>query len=289
MKAFKYLLGLILIAVIVAAGCQLLPGEQTVPAPTPTPASPLQVTFLDVGQADSIAIQANGTNMLIDAGTNATAGSLVNSLKNLGIKRFDVLIATHPHEDHIGGMDAVVKNFDIGTIYMPAATTTTQTYIDLINAIKNKGLTITNRPVGSVFEVGPLTCTLLAPNSQNYEDLNNYSIVMHMVFGQHSFLFTGDAQADSEKEILAKSYTLKSDVLKVGHHGSVTSTSSDFLKAISPSYAVIMAGQGNDYGHPHQQTLDKLNAAGVRILRTDQNGSITFTSDGTDLAVRTVK
>jgi competence protein ComEC len=246
----------------------------------------LQVRFLDVGQADSELIQCDGKSMLIDAGTNATATSLVATLKGLGITRFDVVVGTHPHEDHIGGLDNVISSFDIGIVYMPEVSADTDTFRDVLTAIKNKGLSITTPVPGTGFDLGKAHFTIFAPNSASYDDLNNYSIVLRMDYGNTSFLFTGDAQALSEQEMLTKGFNLKVDVLKVGHHGSSTSTLPAFLKAVSPRYAVIEVGKGNDYGHPAQVTLDDLRSAGVTVYRTDLNGTVTITSDGVSLNMR---
>lgn len=285
MKKFKYLLALILIAAIAIIGYRSIPTQKQVPE-----TAALQVTFLDVGQADSTVIQYNNSSMLIDAGTNSTANSLVSTLKNMGISKFDVIVGTHPHEDHIGGMDAVINNFNIGAIYMPKVSSTTKTFQDVLTAIQNKKLSVTTPIPGHAFTLGQdIQCNILAPGSAYYTDLNNYSIVIKMVYGSTSFLFTGDAQADSEKEMLAIGYNLKADVLKVGHHGSSSSTTPEFLKAVSPEYGVIMVGKDNDYGHPHQETLDKLNAAGIKIYRTDLNGNICFTSDGSNITVTTAR
>jgi competence protein ComEC len=204
----------------------------------------------------------------------------------MGINKFDIVIGTHPHEDHIGGMDAVINKFDIGTIYMPKVSNDTRTFEDVLLAIQNKGLTINTPLPGTFFTLGgDVKCAILAPNSSSYDELNSYSIVLKVSFDGKSFLFTGDAEADSEQEMLAKGYDLKADVLKVGHHGSTSSTSAAFLKAVSPKYAVICVGKDNPYGHPHQGTLNELNAAGVETYRTDLNGTIKFTVNGSNIFV----
>jgi competence protein ComEC len=280
-KQVRWLIVFLFMAGLTVA-CQLQPSQN----PTAPPA--FQVSFVDVGQGDAIIIRAGTHSMLIDAGTNASTTSLINTIKSDGINNFDVVVGTHPHEDHIGGMDAVINRFGVGTFYMSSVSSGTKTYSDVLQAAGSKSLAVSTPLPGSSFNLGTATCTILAPNGHSYDDLNSYSIVLRVSYGTTDFLFTGDAQADSEKEMLAKGYNLKADVLKVGHHGS-TSTSPEFLKAVSPQYGVIMVGLGNDYGHPHQVTLDKLKAAGVKVYRTDLNGGITFTSDGAKLAVKTAK
>ena len=276
-----------LIVFLVVAGltvaCQFQPSQN--PAAPPA----FQVSFVDVGQGDATIIQAGSHSMLIDAGTNASTNALINTIKSDGINNFDVVVGTHPHEDHIGGMDAVINRFGVAAIYMPAVSSGTKTFDDVLQAVRKKGLTVSSPVPGSRFNLGTATCTILAPNGRSYDDLNSYSIIMRISYGTTDFLFTGDAQTDSEKEMLAKGYNLKADVLKVGHHGSSSSTSPEFLKAVSPQYGVIMVGLGNDYGHPHQVTLDKLKGAAVKVYRTDLNGGITFTSDGQKLSVKTIK
>lgn len=248
----------------------------------------LTVHYLDVGQADSILIQTpSGKSMLIDAGNNEDSNTILSYVKKLKIKTIDVLIGTHPHEDHIGSMDDVIKTFSIGKIYMPKASTTTKTFKDLLTSIKNKGLKVTTAAAGlNINDLDPLLkISMLAPNNSTYEDLNNYSAVIKIVYGTTSFLFTGDAEDISEKEMIDKKYNLKANVLKVGHHGSKYSTSAAFLKAVSPQYAVISVGKDNDYGHPAQATIDRLNASKIQIYRTDLLGTIIETSDGKNITL----
>lgn len=246
------------------------------------------VKFFDVGQADSILVQSAGVNMLIDAGTNNMGNTVVQNLKDLGITKIDYLVGTHPHEDHIGGMDDVINNFEIGTIYMPKVQTNTKTFEDVLDAISNKGLTITTPEVGYVFEVGNTKCEVMCAGTGTTEEnsnLNLSSIVIRMVYGEESFLFMGDAEEKNESSRQWPQTT----VLKVGHHGSDTSSSESFLNQVKPEISVISVGINNTYGHPKKITLDKLNALGTSIYRTDQNGTITITCDGTNCVVTTEK
>lgn len=257
------------------------------------PEGSTSVYFIDVGQGDCELIRTpDGQNILIDAGTNATGDKLVQYLEQLGVEQIDTLIATHPHEDHIGGMDEVVNAFPIGDVYLPkvadSQTPTTRTYERLLDAIADKGLSITPGRGGmTILDDDGIKLEFLAPNADSYADLNSYSIVAKLTCGQKSFLFTGDAESDSEEEMLHAGYDLRSDVLKCGHHGSSTSTSAAFLQAVQPTYAVISCGVGNDYGHPHRETLDKLNDAGVQIYRTDEQDTILAVCDGTDVTFQT--
>ena len=246
------------------------------------------VKFFDVGQADSIFVQSAGVNMLIDAGTNNMGNTVVQNLKDLGITKIDYLVGTHPHEDHIGGMDDVINNFEIGTIYMPKVQTNTKTFEDVLDAISNKGLTITTPEVGYVFEVGNTKCEVMCVGTGTTEEnsnLNLSSIVIRMVYGEESFLFMGDAEEKNE----SSRQWLQTTVLKVGHHGSDTSSSESFLNQVKPEISVISVGINNTYGHPKKTTLDKLNALETSIYRTDQNGTITITCDGTNCVVTTEK
>ena len=242
----------------------------------------LSIDFIDVGQADSILVRNQDKVMLIDAGTNEAGETVVNYLKNLGITKIDYLIGTHPHEDHIGGLDDVINNFDIGQIYMPKIETTTKTFEDVLEAIENKNLTVTAPNKGDKIELGQAVGEFMTEPILDKDNLNVSSLVLRLEFGNTSYLFMGDAEEENEKTINWP----KTDVLKVGHHGSSTSSSESFLEQIQPKYAIIMAGKDNSYGLPTQETIDKLNNIGCEMFRTDEDGTIQMTSDGNTILVK---
>lgn len=256
-------------------------------APAAAASGTLKVHFLDVGQADSEFIELpNGTCILIDAGNPENGADIVSAVKGYGYSKIDFLIATHPHSDHIGGMKTVVESLEIGAVYMPrtseADTPTTSLYKNLLAAIQKKGLKINTAKAGVTLPCESVNASFLAPNGTDYGDLNQYSAVLLLVCGSNRFLFMGDAGTVSEDEITAD---VKADVLKVGHHGSSTSTGASFLQRVRPEYAVIEVGKDNDYGHPAQSTLSRLKKAGASIYRTDRLGTVTFVSDGTKISV----
>ncbi len=246
----------------------------------------LNVYFIDVGQADSILITNNEHNMLIDAGNNEDEKKLVDYFKNIGITSFDYVVGTHPHEDHIGGMDDIINNFDISTFYMPDVITTTKTFEDVLDVLEAKNMSIEVPKIGDDFNLGNAKIEVMYAGDDT-NDLNDSSIVLRLTYGNNSFLFTGDATSNVEKQILKKN--INSDVLKLGHHGSQYSSTNDFLDAVKPRYAVISVGKNNSYGHPNNETLNKLNNRNIKINRTDQDGTIIFTSDGENISVETVK
>lgn len=241
----------------------------------------LEVSYIDVGQADSILIKKGSHAMLIDGGNVADGDTVVDYIKAKGITTLDYVVGTHPHEDHIGGLTDVIKTFNVSNVIMPSAVTTTNAYKNLLNAISSKNLSITKPVYGTSYNLGGAAFTILAPNSDSYDDLNDYSVVLRLVNGFNSFLFTGDAGTLSESEMLSKnSAILKSDVLKVGHHGSSTATSQAFLNAVNPKYAIISVGVDNDYGLPDQEVIDRLTAKNISVFRTDEQGTIVSTSNG---------
>lgn len=241
----------------------------------------LEVHFIDVGQADSILIKGEKEAMLIDAGNNSDGELVVNYIKEQKIKKLKYVIGTHPHEDHIGGLDDVIDNFEIEKVIMPNAIANTRTFEDVLDSIDKKGLKITKAKVGDKYTLDGAKFIILAPNGESYNSTNDYSVVVKLINGYNSFLFTGDAEELSEKEMLKNNKDLlKSDVLKVGHHGSVTSTSKDFLDAVNPSVAVVFSETGNSYGHPHKEIIQRLNEKKIDIVRTDLQGTIVMKSDG---------
>lgn len=241
----------------------------------------MKVNYIDVGQGDSILIQVNGKNLLIDAGPNESTDKLMSYLKKQNIKKLDYIVATHPHEDHIGGMSSVIKKYAIGEFYAPKKMTNTKTFENMVSALKSKNIKINVATAGVNLDLGKnVTCEMIAPNNTNYENLNNYSAVIKITYGNSKFLFTGDAEKLSENEILNENHDISCDVLKVGHHGSTSSSSKPFLDKVAPKIAVISCGKNNDYGHPHHGTTEELKKRNIQIYRTDIDGSIILISDG---------
>ena len=275
----------------------LEPSQANPNTPTPTPeivqanqeiqdGEKLQIWFLDVGQADSILIQDNDTYMLIDAGNNEDGEKLVSYFQSLGIESFQYVIGTHAHEDHIGGMNDIIDNFNIGTFYMPDAITTTATFESVLDSLEAKNIAFQTPTVDSTFELGDATIDVLYVGTDD-TDLNNTSIVLKLTYGNTSVLFMGDAE--KEVETIIEKKDISADVLKVGHHGSNTSSSKTFLEKVNPSYAIISVGTGNSYGHPSNTTIQNLENLNTKIYRTDESGTIIMTTDGTNITFQTIQ
>lgn len=230
----------------------------------------LHVYYIDVGQADSILILNKNQSALIDAGNNDDGQDVVNFIKSKGITQLDYVIGTHPHEDHIGGLDDVINNIDADKIYLPKIQTNTKTYEDVLQAIQNKNQKISSFNKGNKFTIGDANLEVMTDSILNKENLNLSSNIIRMEFKGTSFLFTGDAETENEKNI---EWT-QTDILKVGHHGSTTSTSQSFLNQIKPKYAIISVGKDNDYGHPKEKILQRLEKIGTEVFRTDECGTI---------------
>ena len=253
-----------------------------------------QVYFIDVGQGDSelIRLKDSGIDILIDTGTRSTKQELADYLKELGVDDIDILIGTHPHEDHIGGMAKIIEEFPIGTLYLPETsdemTPTTKTYESLLDAAENKNVTVRTAAAGDVLlEQGNTSFKVLSPSHTDYDNLNDYSIVTRLKVGDTAFLFQGDAETPVEEEILDSGADVSCDVIKLGHHGSSTSSSRAYLEAANPSAAVISCGVGNEYGHPHRETMDSLEKLSITPYRTDTQKTLLAETDGKTIVWQT--
>ena len=246
----------------------------------------LSVSFLDVGQADSVLIRNGNYNMLIDAGNNEDGEKLVNYFKSLGIEEFTYVFATHPHEDHIGGMDDIINNFKIDNYYMSNKLSTTKTFMDVLDALDRRNLKYTVPNKGDTLKLGDANIKVIYPGDDK-SNINDSSIVLKITYGKNSFLLTGDATSNVERKIYNED--IKSDVLKVAHHGSSYSSTDVFLDRVKPYYAVISVGKNNIYNHPSNKTLEKLNKRNIKVYRTDLDGTIIFISDGDNLSVKALK
>ena len=257
-----------------------------------TPEGELQVYFIDVGNADSILIRQGEVNALIDAGERGDGDDVFAYLNRQGVKKLDLVIATHPHADHIGGMADVIGGITIDKFvmsFMPEdETPTTATYLNMLTALDEKNVTVEEAKLGTEYALGTARLTVLGPLSES-DEANNVSVVTRLTFGERSFLFMGDAETDVEQELLTSGRLLSADVIKVGHHGSNTSSSQAFLSKVDPDFAIVPCGKGNSYGHPHDEVLTRLDKMDVEVYRADVHGHIAIATDGKNLTISTQK
>lgn len=260
----------------------------------------LEIHFIDVGQGDCSLIKWEGAAMLIDCGEREQAETVLKYLKKQGVKKLDYIIATHPHSDHIGGMGDIISEIEVGKVIAPRVsedmTPTTKTYERFLQALKDKSLKLTaakpdttytlSGTAASAAEKVPPKFEVLAP-VQDYDDLNNYSVVIRLTYGTTSYLFTGDAEKEAELDILENGGDVDADVLKMGHHGSSTSSSEEFYEAVSPEICVIQCGSDNSYGHPHKEVMDEIDSSGAKVYRNDTDGTVIVYSDGDEIFVKT--
>lgn len=243
--------------------------------------APMEVHFIDVGQGDATLIKCGDSAMLIDAGENDKGTLVQNYLRKQGVKSLDYLIITHPDSDHSGGADVIITKYDIDTIIYPNYTKDTATWRDVVKAMDYKNYKVTEPVIGDTYKLGDAEFTIIAPNSDDYGDnANDYSVGIILRHGNKKFIFTGDAEEAAEKDIVKNRIDIKADVLQVGHHGSKTASTAEFLETVDPEYAVISCGQDNSYGHPHAATMNSLRSMSVKVFRTDEQGSLVATSDG---------
>lgn len=265
-------------------------------APTePTPESPeipedsnFEIHFIDVGQGDCALLLCDGATMLIDGGDSSASSKVYAYLKAHNVDTLDYIVATHPDADHIGGLSGALNYAAAKVAYCPVTEHDTKTFANFEKYLNAQDVSITVPTAGDTFSLGSASVQILGPQ-KDYEDTNDLSIVLRVVYGETSFLFTGDAERTAEADILEAGYDLSSTVLKVGHHGSDSSTSYPFLREVMPQYAVISVGKDNSYGHPTENTLSKLRDAEVKVYRTDLQGTIICTSDGQTVTFTTEK
>lgn len=247
------------------------------------------IHFIDVGQGDSTLVISNGEYLLIDAGENGHETEVINYLRSMNVDKLDYIIATHQHSDHIGGIPEVLEEFECDNIIMPrltkAQTPTNSTYTAFLKAVEASEAKVIAAKPGLVYAVGGAQFEILGPVTDDAEDINSMSAVTKVTYGENSFLITGDAETDEEKEIIENGANLDCDVLRAGHHGSTTSSSKDFLNAVTPEICVISCGANNDYGHPHDKALNRIKKHTEEIYRTDICGSIVMTSDGENIDI----
>lgn len=273
---------IVIFSILTLTGCELF---------TDMSENDFSVTFLNVGQADSVIIKSGSEAMIIDSGNSSSDGvKILNVLSKKRVSKLKYVIATHPHQDHIGGLEKIINSIPVEKIIMPEKTSNTQTFENLLLAIQKRGLKITKPAVGETYKIGDSSFTIIAPNRNDYKDTNDHSVVIKFTHNTRSFLFTGDAGEESEKDILKLDIDIKSDVLKVGHHGSSDATTVEFLEKVSPAYAVIFAGKNKNYNHPSAVTLKKLDDIGCKYYITENNGTVTITLDkDNNIIVKTEK
>ena len=255
-----------------------------------TPGTDVSVHFIDVGQGDCELIRVGDQSILIAAGENDKGNTVLDYLNKQGIEKIDLFIGTHPHSDHIGGMDTVINRIEVGEVLMPelpdSLVPTTKTYTDVLTAIADKNLPVTAAEPGQMYTFGDATLEILGP-LRDYDDLNDMSVVAKLTYGSTTFLFGGDMEKEVEDDLLNANADVRADVLKLSHHGSKTSNSKAFLDAVGADTYAICVGAGNSYGHPHDQVLNRI--SGKQVYRTDLNGDIVIGTDGANLTVQTEK
>jgi len=287
----KKFLSLLLILSLLLCGCtvEIVLGPAETPAVSETlpTGALLTVHYIDVGQADSILLECGGEFMLIDGGNRDDSQLVVSYLQSCGVEQLKTVVCTHAHEDHVGGLPAVLAVFPTAAVYSPTTTYSSKVFEDFLYYVDQQRLDLTIPSPGDKLQLGSADITVLGP-VKSYADPNNTSIILMVDFGQTRFLFTGDAEKEAETDMLnywEGRFDWNVDVLKSGHHGSSTSSGYRFLYETDPEYAIVSCGKDNDYGHPHKETVELYKDAGLPMLRTDELGTVLVVSDGSDITI----
>lgn len=285
-KLIMSLIAAVLVALSALIFPEVLPEEPRIPdAVTPISGNGLSVHFIDVGQADCALLECDGEYMIIDGGNVEDGQLVVSYLKQMGVEKLDHVICSHAHEDHVGGLPAVLSVFPAEAVYSPVTEYSSKVFGDFVDKTHAQGLELTVPAPGDRFTLGSATCTVLGP-VQEYEETNDTSIILKVSYGENDFLFTGDMEVAAENDMLdywGEGFDWQVEVLKVGHHGSDTSSGYRFIYETSPDYGVISVGEGNTYNHPNEETLSRLKDAGVVVLRTDHLGHVLAVADGREI------
>lgn len=273
---------LVLVIIFIAVKCR----KENNP---PLPDDKLTVCYIDVGQGDSIFLSAGGKNMLIDCGESEETDGVIRFLEEKRVEKLDYIVATHPHSDHMGGMYKIIDKFKIGEVIIPHLADkdvpTTRYYQKFLDSCDSEDVSLSEAKVGDFIQLGDARIEIIAPCSRSYDNANNYSVGLFLTHGENTFIFTGDAEALAEKEMVKSGCLRHADVYKAGHHGSDTSSCFEFMEIISPDYAVISCGEGNSYGHPNKKALKAISKYTDKIYRTDINGTVIIVSDGKNLEI----
>lgn len=280
----KRLIALCALLALLLSGCVLFFPPTPIPILTQPPGSSdkLTVHYIDVGQADCALVECGGEFLLIDGGNVGDSSLVVSYLQKAGVKQLSAVVCSHAHEDHAGGLAGVLAVFPTAAVYAPTKTYSSSCFDDFLYYADQQRLSVTIPSAGDSFSLGTAQVHVLGP-VKSYAETNDTSIVLRIDFGQNRFLFTGDMEVLAENDMLDAGADVKVDVLKVGHHGSNTSTGYRFLYEAAPKYGVISVGAGNDYGHPHKEPLSRLRDAGVTLYRTDKMGTVVAVSDGKEI------
>lgn len=274
----KKIVASLLLLSLLLTGCAAAGGQEDL--------DELVIHFIDVDQADGMLLIVGDTTVMIDGGNTPTSQDVLEYLKRFGVDQIDLMVNTHPHGDHLGGLPTVLNNIPTDKIWCADSTYDTYLYKSFTQLVAQKNFNISHPEPGTVFAENGLTITVLGPvnSADTYTDLNDTSLVLMVQYGQRKFLFTGDMEAFAEKQLVDAGMSLKADVLKVGHHGSYSSTSQVFLDKVDPEYGVISCGRNNEYGHPHDAPIGRLHRAEVELYRTDLMGSVVLVTDGDTIA-----